>query len=109
MTAFETVSGSEATFLRAIAMVYVHCVSKLDFPITAIGIKCVELVCRQIHCSFIRKLAERRVFRESDGHSVDTIFKGARSPALVAISSSSEIKVRWRYDIFLFVISSEPS
>ena len=95
MPAFRTVD-CKATSLSDISLVYVYCVSEMDFPVSVVGIECVELICRQIHLSFVDKMNERRIALvpcSVSGVSIDSMFKNIRSPALVRVTSSSDLQV----------------
>ena len=61
MASFSVVRGERATAFQKSALLYVFCVSKEDFPIRPIGLPCVNLVCRQVHVSFVNKMSERRI------------------------------------------------
>ena len=42
-----TVEQNQASFLKNSSLVYVHCVSKDDFPIGLAHFSCVKLICRE--------------------------------------------------------------
>ena len=42
-----TVKENQASFLKNSSLVYVHCVSKDDFPIGLAHFSCVKLICRE--------------------------------------------------------------
>ena len=101
-----TVKQNQASFLKNSSLVYVHCVSKDDFPVTLSHLSCVKLICREIHLSFVDKMNERRIALVPvvvDESKIDDIFKDIKSPALIRILSSCDTEVRL---IFLFSIYS---
>ena len=57
----------------------------------------MELVCREVHPSFLDKMAERRValLPASNGrHNVDVFFASESTPALVSLKTSCNCMVR---------------
>ena len=42
-------------------LVYIHCVSKENFNVILKGFKCISLICRQIHVSFVDAMDERKI------------------------------------------------
>ena len=78
-------------------MSYVHCISKENFITQPRDLSCVELVCREVHVSFLDKMAERRValLPASNGrHNVDVLFPSESTPALVSLKTSCDFTVR---------------
>ena len=101
MASFMAVDGHCANVLRNSPLVNVHCVSKEDFIVRALGLGCIDLVCRQVHLSFVDKMAERRVALVpcTNGRvDVEGLFGTANSPVLISILTSCELKVNktWR-------------
>ena len=92
-----TVKQNQASFLKNSTLVYVHCVSKDDFPIGLAHFGCVKLICREIHLSFIDKMNETRVALVPfvvDETKIDEMFENVKSPALIRILSSCDTEVR---------------
>ena len=61
MASFQVVRGVNVTSFQNSEQIYVHCVSEVDFHLTLVDLPCLQLVCREIHISFIDKMEERRV------------------------------------------------
>ena len=102
-----TVKQNQASFLKNSSLVYVHCVSKDDFPIGLAHFSCVKPICREIHLSFIDKMNERRVALVPvvvDGTRIDEIFEDVKSPALIRILSSCDTEVRksFLWTVFIY-------
>lgn len=77
MASFNTIPGDSASALQNCHMLYVHCISKENFIARPRDLSFMELVCREVHVSFLDKMAERRValFPTSNGrHNVDILF-----------------------------------
>ena len=78
-------------------MLYLHCISKENFIAQPRDLSCVELVCREVHVSFLDKMAERRValLPAANGrHNVDVLFASESTPALVSLKTSCDFTVR---------------
>ena len=100
MASFSSVADECANSLRNSPLLYIHCVSKEDFPVRPIGLPCVELVCRQVHISFVDRMAERRILLVplSNGRiKVEDLFASANSPVLVSLMSSCDMKVSSKF------------
>ena len=96
MASFMSVTGECANVLQNFPLLFVHCVSKEDFPVRPLGLGCVHLVCRQVHVSFVDKMAERRVSlvpRSNGCVRVEDLFANANSPVLISLLSSCDMKV----------------
>ena len=63
MASFRTLRQVQSKALEKSSLLYVHCVSEVDMKIVIINLECVELLCREVHVSFINNLAGRRVCR----------------------------------------------
>ena len=61
MASFNTIPGESASALQNCRMLYVHCISKENFIARPRDLSCVEFVCREVHVSFLDKMAERLV------------------------------------------------
>ena len=97
MASFNTIPGESASALQNCRMLYVHCISKENFIARPRDLSCVELVCREVHVSFLDKMAERRValLPASNGrHNVDVLFASESTPALVSLKTSCDFTVR---------------
>ena len=100
------VEQNQASFLKNSSLVYVHCVSKDDFPIGLAHFSCVKLICREIHLSFIDKMTERRVALVPvvvGETKIDEIFEDVKSPALIRILSSCDTEVRKSFFWTVFI------
>lgn len=49
----------KSTSLRNTFLLDLHCVLKDDFAISIVGIKGIELICCQVHLSFVDKISKR--------------------------------------------------
>lgn len=90
---FSTIPGESASALQNCHMLYVHCISKENFIAQPRDLSCLELVCREVHVSFLDKMAERRValLPASNGrHNVDVLFASESTPALVTLKTSCD-------------------
>jgi len=105
-----TVKQNQASFLKNSSLLYVHCVSKDDFPIGLAHFSCVKLICREIHLSFIDKMNERRVALVPvvvDDTKIDEIFGEVKSPALIHILSSCDTEVRICFFCGLYLFTKD--
>ena len=102
-----TIKQNQGSFLKNSSLIYVHCVSKDDFPIGLAHFSCVKLICREIYSSFIDKMNERQVALVAvvvDGTRIDEIFEDVKSPALIRILSSCDTEVRKSFcGLYLFI------
>ena len=97
MASFNTIPGDSASALQNCHMLYVHCISKENFIARPRDLSFMELVCREVHVSFLDKMAERRValLPASNGrHNVDVLFASETTPALVSLKTSCDFTVR---------------
>ena len=77
-------------------LIYVHCVSKEDFSVSLKCFSCAVLVCKEMHWSYIQNMSERRVCltpNQLGDNSIENLFDGVTSPALIRINSSCDITV----------------
>ena len=77
MESFNTIPGESASALQNCCMLYVRCISKENFIPRPHDLSCVELVCQEVHVSFLDKMAERRgaLLPASNGcHNMDILF-----------------------------------
>ena len=96
MASLTTVQLNLAESLQNSALLYVHCVSKVDFEVRLCNLLCINVICREVHVSFVDNLAERRVAlvpKHNGRVDVDNIFQNVDCPALISITSSCDIKV----------------
>lgn len=106
MASFTHVAGYCANVLRNTPLLYIHCVSKEDFTVCPLGLGCVELICRQVHISFVDKMTERRIALVplNNGRvQVEDLFGNANSPVLISLKSSCDMKVRKNYNSYTVV------
>ena len=85
MASFMAVDGECATVFQNSPLLYVYCVSN-DFPVRPLGLPCIDLVCRQLHTSFVDKMAERRISLvplKNSRVQVEDVFTTACSPVLI--------------------------
>ena len=97
MASFNTIPGESASALQNCRMLYVHCISKENFIVRPRDLSCVELVCREVHVSFLGKMVERRValLPASNGRlNVDVLFTSESTPALVSLKTSCDFTVK---------------
>ena len=97
MASCNTIPGESASALQNCRMLYVHCISKENFITWPRDLSCMELVCWEVHASFLDKMAERRValLPASNGrHNVDVLFASESIPALVSLKTSCNCTVR---------------
>ncbi|KXJ13634.1 hypothetical protein AC249_AIPGENE27160 [Exaiptasia diaphana] len=95
MVSIESVSQNTAQFLQNSKLMYVHCVSKEDYKIRLSSLMCLDLICREIHISFIDNLTERRVAlvpKHNGRHNMDDLFQNLESPTLISVESSCDIE-----------------
>ena len=100
MASFVVVNGECATAFQNSPLLYVFCVSKEDFPTRPIGLPCVDLVCRQVHVSFINKMAERRIALvpvKNGRVGMEDVFSNISSPVLISLRASCDFKVSYKY------------
>ena len=105
-----TVKQNQASFLKNLSLVYIHCMSKDDFQIGLAHFSCVKLICREIHLSFIDKMNERRVALMPvvvDGRKIDDIFKDVKSLALIRILSSCDAEERKELLVCIYLPTTE--
>jgi hypothetical protein len=97
MASFRTIPFIQGKVLQECGLLYIHCVSKDDSVVRVMNLPCLELVCREIHVSFIDKLGERRVAllpqHNGRGINIENLLENASSPVLASVISSCEIKV----------------
>ena len=96
MASFTAVHGECATVFQNSPLLYVYCVSKEDSPVRPLGLPCIYLVCRQLHISFVDKMAERRISLvplKSGRIQVEDLFTTARSPVLITLRTSCDLKL----------------
>ena len=85
-----------ATVFQNSPLLYVFCVSKENFPTRPIGLPCVDLVCRQVHVSFVNKMAERRIALvplKNGRVGMEDVFSNVSSPVLISLRASCDFKV----------------
>ncbi|KAL9964400.1 hypothetical protein ACROYT_G028037 [Oculina patagonica] len=95
MASFVEVLGECATVFQNTPLLYVYCICKEDFPVCPLGLPCVELVCRQVHVSFVDKMTERRISMVplNNGRvQMEDVFNNARSFALISLRTSCNLK-----------------
>ena len=72
---FRDVKHCKADVLKdSVPLLYIHCVSENDFHVSLTGIKCVELVCRQVHVSFVDKNERKTSGIVVGGEKSDILF-----------------------------------
>ena len=72
---FRDVKHCKADVLKdSVPLLYIHCVSENDFHVSLTGIKCVELVCRQVHVSFVDKNERKTSGIVVGGEKSDVLF-----------------------------------
>ena len=99
MASFVTVRAKTANALRNDRLLHVYCVSEEDFPVCPVGLSCVDLVCRQVHVSFVDKMEERRISLVplSNGRlRVEEMFANVNNPVLISVRLSCDLKVTIR-------------
>lgn len=103
MASFVSVAGESSKSLTNSPLLYVHCLSKDDYPVRPLGLSCVDLICRHAHMSFIDKIAERRValipVANTRVRLVDKLT--VRSPVLVSLITTCDMKVSYMYHTLL--------
>ena len=95
-SSFTPLYDAKSSAFKITRLIYVHCVSKEDFSVHLKGFSCAALMCKEIHFSYLESMSKRRVcllpkFIE-DG-SVEELFSGVSSPALIRMNSSCDITV----------------
>ena len=93
---FNTIPGESASALQNCRMLYVHCISEETFIARPHDLSCMEPVCREVHVSFLDKMAERRValLPVSNGRQkVDVFFASESTPALVSLKTTCDFTV----------------
>ena len=96
IASFTVVRGESATAFQNSPLLYVFCVSKEDFPTRPIGLPCVNLVCRQVHVSFVNKMSERRISLvplKNGRVGMEDVFSNVSSPVLISLRASCDYKV----------------
>ena len=103
MASLVSVAGESSKSLTNSPLLYVHCLSKDDYPVRPLGLSCVDLICRHAHVSFIDKMAERRValipVANTRVRLVDKLT--VRSPVLVSLITTCDMKVSYMYHTLL--------
>ena len=104
VASFVSVAGESSKSLTNSPLLYVHCLSKDDYPVRPLGLSCVDLICRHAHVSFIDKMAERRValipVANTRVRLVDKLT--VRSPVLVSLITTCDMKVSYMYHTLLW-------
>lgn len=96
MASFMVVRGERATAFQNSPLLYVFCVSKENFPTRPIGLPCVNIVCRQVHITFMNKMSERRISLvplKNGRVGMEDIFSNVSSPVLISLRASHDYKV----------------
>ena len=69
-------------------LIYIHCVSNVNFAVTVKGFTFISLVCREVHVSYVENICKRRrslIPAVVANLPVDELFAGVRRPELIRI------------------------
>ena len=79
MSVWSTIQGKNASIFKENRLIYIHCVSDEDFFVVPCALPCEEQKTRIVHVSFPEK--------------VSSVFSEVRSPALLLVVASCDLKV----------------
>ena len=88
---FTPLYDAKSSAFKMTRLIYVHCVSKEDFSVHLKGFLCAALMCKEIHFSYLESMSKRRVRllpKFIEDSSVEELFSGVSSPALIRMNSS---------------------
>ena len=103
-SSFTPFYDAKSSAFKITRLIYVHCVSKEDFSVHLKGFSCAALMCKEIHFSYLESMSKRRVCllpKYIEDSSVEELFSGVSSPALIRMNSSCDITVSiYSYSFF---------
>ena len=110
MASFTVIRGERATAFQNSPLLHVFCVSKEDFLTRPIGWPCVNLVCRQVHVSFVNKMSERTISLiplKNGRVGMEDVFSNVSSPMWISLRASCDYKLKFAAHFFCFVLGGK--
>lgn len=95
-SSFTPLYNAKSSAFKITHLIYVHCLSKEDFSVHLKGFSCAALMCKEINLSYLESMSKWRVCllpKFIEDRSVEELFSGVSSPALIRMNSSCDITV----------------